>query len=288
MKIHDDLGLPAPLLSALHSGAESFPDDHIRVTELIDPPMIRYLRQRNGEKIVENASERIWAMVGTIGHRILQDHTTAGQLAEKRLKVKVGPWTVTGKFDLVEGTTLNDWKMVSLWSCRQDDGKWGPKPEWVWQTNIYRRLLKIAEGIEIDRIRIVALLRDWSKLEAIRNPDMPQAQVFVMEVPIYPDEKVDAYLQGRVEEHLEIPRRECTPQERWEKPDTWAVKKPKRLKALRVYDKLEDAEYRAKQEPGLTVEHRKGKSVRCESYCAVRSWCPLGRKVTGMNDVEEV
>jgi hypothetical protein len=75
----------------------------------------------------------------------------------------------------------------------------------------------------------------------------------------------------------------CTPEERWHKPDTWALKKKGNKRALRVYDSELDAEehFRNGTMNGLKleVEHRLGSDPRCESYCKVKEFCSYGRSL---------
>jgi hypothetical protein len=67
----------------------------------------------------------------------------------------------------------------------------------------------------------------------------------------------------------------CTPEERWEKPASFAIKRPNRKNAVRVLDTQEKAEEYLlnKGKPGDTIEIRPGESPRCLYYCDVKEWC---------------
>ena len=68
----------------------------------------------------------------------------------------------------------------------------------------------------------------------------------------------------------ELPK--CTSEERWAKPDTYAVMKKGRKTALRLLPTEEQAkEYIGDQD--FSVEFRKGVSTRCEGYCEVSQFC---------------
>ena len=73
----------------------------------------------------------------------------------------------------------------------------------------------------------------------------------------------------------------------WEKPDTFAVKKKKQKRALRVLNSLEKAEHYIADQPdpsGLSIETRTGARTRCEGTTAmlqifVNAWeCKMANK----------
>jgi len=81
----------------------------------------------------------------------------------------------------------------------------------------------------------------------------------------------------------------CSDEERWSKPDKWAVMKEGRKSALRLLDSRLDAQRwcvtndhvhlweKGKNIPfkkGISIVHRPGEDTRCEHYCAVSSVCP--------------
>ena len=69
----------------------------------------------------------------------------------------------------------------------------------------------------------------------------------------------------------------CTPEQRWAKPEKWAVKKGRQKRALRVLGSEDEAnEYIAAHcgSGSMWVEHRPGEDTKCDGYCDVRRWCP--------------
>ena len=79
---------------------------------------------------------------------------------------------------------------------------------------------------------------------------------------------------------------ECTAEERWERPSKFAVRKPGRKTALRVFDDLVQAQDLAAQTPSGYVEHRPGASVRCEGYCPVAQFCAQWQKIAAQSQHE--
>jgi hypothetical protein len=136
----------------------------------------------------------------------------------------------------------------------------------------------------------VAIYRDWSKPEARRSPDYPQAQAATFELPLWPREKARSFIAERVRvfqkaANGELP--ECTPEERWEKPTVYALMKDGAKRAVRLYDNEKDAADHASTGKNLRVEKRKGESTRCELYCSVAPYCSQFQATKGSESQEK-
>ncbi|KKK98440.1 hypothetical protein LCGC14_2642760 [marine sediment metagenome] len=66
---------------------------------------------------------------------------------------------------------------------------------------------------------------------------------------------------------------ECTAEERWARPDSWAVMKAGAKKAYRVFEEPALAEAMANSMAGYEVVFRPGEQVRCARYCPVMQFC---------------
>lgn len=270
MKITNTDNLPEPLVAAVSRVREPSPD-RVSVTELIGPPQIRQLSLRHWDEIVEDASERIWATMGTLMHQLLESHAGVERhLAERTLTTTVAGFTVTGTFDLYhEGGVLSDYKFVSVWTTLD-----GLRADWVSQLNLYAYLLRLS-GSRVSRLQIVAIYRDWSKGRA-HDQGYPQSQVQIFEVPLWTDDRALAFLEERLRLHAAAQGGaavECTPDERWERPTKYALRKRGQKRAVKLFDDYAEARGAASS-PNLYVERRPGASVRCESYCRVAAFCP--------------
>ena len=275
MKITNHAHLPDSIVQAVIN--DPYPHGKIgdiSVTRLIGPPQIRILERRHQDEIEEDAADRIWSLVGQIGHGILERAETVA-ITEERLFTKVEGWRVSGQFDrlvLLPDGTLQDYKFTSVWACMD-----GVKPEWEAQLNLLRYLVEVNGYPPIRRLQIVAILRDWSKGKARAGGDYPRVQVTVLDVSVWSMAEAGRYITERVRLHQaaeagHIPP--CTADERWERPTTYAVKKPGRKSAVRVYGSMEQAQSLVSQTPSGYVEIRMGESIRCADYCAVRDFCP--------------
>ena len=65
----------------------------------------------------------------------------------------------------------------------------------------------------------------------------------------------------------------CSPEERWMKETTFAVKREGRKTAIRLFKTMEEATELAEKEKGY-VETRAGEATRCVGdFCGVSKWC---------------
>lgn len=274
MQLTNKYNLPAPLKSALRRDLYHHPG-HISVTGLIQPPQLRQLSIRYDDQIVEDVSDRIWMLLGNAVHDVLERADTTNSLQEERLETEVMGWKITGKADLWDDNTVSDYKITSVWA-----GINGVKPEWEAQLNMYG-LLYEQNTFTVDALQIVAIYRDWSKGKAKQGGDYPAVPAQVLPVERWPVDDAELFLQTRVQVHKdaedledeELP--ECTAEERWEKPTTYAVMKEGRKSAVRVFDTEKQVQDYIMDYGGAKnyIETRPGRSVRCEEYCPVRDFC---------------
>ncbi|MES2367168.1 MAG: hypothetical protein V4563_14925 [Pseudomonadota bacterium] len=271
MTITNHAGLPLPLVEAVRRDPYHSNGSDTTATTLLKPARAVALEKLHKAEITEDAADRLWALIGQIGHLILE--RSGGMLTELRLFAEVRGWKVSGQMDLLSGNILTDYKLTSVWSCKD-----GLKPEWEQQLNALR-LLASMNGHKIEKAQIVAIYRDWSKLEARRSADYPRHQVQVFDVPLWNLLDAMKWLDERVQVHqaaqsaLEKNLPECTASERWEKPTKYALMKTGRERAVRLYDDRTQAVLAAEGNSALRVEERPGSQTRCESYCNARPWC---------------
>lgn len=276
MKITNNLNLPEPLVRAVTRHPRERKPNVISVSELIQPPQLRALTLKHADEITEDASDRIWSLLGTLLHGVLERNAKGlkDTIAEETLEAEVLGWKVIGHYDLSEmvldGELLTDWKLTSIWAVKD-----GIKPEWEAQLNLYAELIR-RSGRYVDQLQIVAVGRDWSKSKAQFDQNYPQQQVQTFSVPLWTPEQAEEYLVERVALHQAAERGEypeCTPQERWAKETQWALMKRGQKKAVKLYLNQDLAMRAAGEAKDLSVVERPGASIRCESYCPVSQFC---------------
>lgn len=285
-RLTNEAGLPQALYEAIANDSYSRGDSDISVTQLISPPRQVELLRVHDNELTEDASERVYSLLGQAIHTILERASKTG-VAEQRLYADVLGWRLSGQVDRLDGTTIADFKTASV-----NEITYGVKAERELQLNCYAFLAR-ENGIEVERVEAIFILRDWSKRRASQDPTYPQKQVVVHELPLWSAEKARAYVEERVALHKDtryhyerarmLPNRqlslpECSDEERWAQGDVYAVMKIGNKRAVKLCDWQAEADvYVQQHNPAhkglLYVERRAGESIRCSTYCSVSAIC---------------
>jgi len=286
LKITNIHNLPAPLVNAL--SRDSYKSvGRISVTGLLKPPRIRTLELRHDADIVEDVSERIYRALGSSLHTLMESNASPDSLTEERLKVEVLGWTLSGQPDLLDkDMTLWDFKLTSVWSLML-----GGKTDWAKQLQMYAWLYN-KHGFQVKALKNLLVFRDYSQSEKLRMKDYPETEAEVLEYELLPALEVEGFIEERVRLHQDTEKMPddllpgCTPEERWEKPTTWAAMKPGGKRAVRVFESEAEANEYIKNNPALEIIMRPGQCIRCERYCKVNKWCNFWASIAqkdGMN-----
>ena len=279
MKITNKLNLPEPFVRAVSEKTYDNQGSWRTVTELIGPPKIAALKRRHDDEIETDASELVYTFQGEAAHALVERAAKTmceeGWLSEQRLFEEVQGKKVSGAYDLFHPGTG---ELIDVKNSTGYKGKGGEAPkEWVEQTNLLAHFLR-KQGHVVNKIQVLLLIRDHSKMEAMRDPDYPQYPVTYLSVPIWSDEACKQFLEERVRLHLlaETTEVACSPEDRWAKPTIWAIKKKGQSRAITggLYAVEEKAKEKlAELGPGHEIEYRPGINVRCKAYCPVAKFC---------------
>jgi len=279
MKITNKHNLPTPYVNCIINDPYSH-DGDISMTTLIKPPRIVQLTLRHFNDIERDVMDYWKITLGNAFHLLMEREAIVNGFTEERVKAKILDLWVSGQIDMyyADDASIVDIKTTSLWSII-----YGGKSDWEKQLNGYAYLMRDV-GFPVDKLQIFYCLTDWSKTQQKRINGCPKNPLGLFDIPLWPEEKQLQYLEERVKLHQEcrdLPDNElpfCTPEERWERPSAWAVKKGENKRALRVLDTEEEAQkwiekYTGKDGDKLWIEHRLGQSPRCENYCDVKYFC---------------
>lgn len=280
MKLTNKLNLPKSIENAVRNDPYSRGNANISVTTLIGPARIRQLMIKHADEIEEDVSDRIWALLGQVTHGILE-RADDDSFTEERLFIQRHGWRISGSFDrysLEPDGRLSDYKLTSTYTVRD-----GAKPEWVAQTNIYALMLR-EHGYKVGNQEVVAILRDWQKSKAKNSPqNYPQQSVVVIPVAIWPQERTETFIRQRLIAHgkaqHELP--ECSSEERWENPASYAILKRGNKTAVSIHNTPEDAAEALRELPihtgAYSIVERPGEQRRCADYCAALPFCSQGQ-----------
>lgn len=283
--ITNSLNLPQPFVDAATSDYKPT-DGRYSVTRVLGSPCEAVLLRRHCEEIDYDVAQNVWQIFGSAVHKILEEsQETEDQIKENYLTVPIDEhYTISGIFDLYDDSTgtVTDYKTCVNWKV-----KFGDFSDWRRQTLYYCWMLRRIGFSNAHRGEIVALIKDHNKREAAKDKEYPQYPVFVVswdftEEDLETAEKDirswfrDVAIAESLPDDELIP---CTEEQRWAKPEKWAVKKGKQKRALRVLGSEDEAQsyidrYPENEKKQLWIEHRIGEDTKCDGYCDVRRWCP--------------
>ena len=285
--ITNNKGFPLALVKAVENDSYSRGTADRSVTGLLAPPRQAALIERHGDEITEDVSDRTFALYGQLVHLLLEraGEQSRNAINEERLYTNVNGWTISGQTDTLTLTEdqrswiISDYKFVTAYKFKRDySGTLVMDEGYENQLNLYGHLLR-ENGFKVDGLKIVAIYRDWSKLEAKRDSNYPQLGAETHDVPLWSEERAKAFMEERVRLHQDAENDlpECTDDERWAKPDKYALMpNAKSVRARKLFNSEVDATAWAaanNMKPGWVIEHRRGVNTRCESYCLVSEYC---------------
>ena len=282
MIITNRLGLSEQWVEAVRSRMDRTPLGWLSVTQLINSTRQVWLPKRHYDKVTMDVADCLPMLFGWLFHGVLEKNALSG-ISEQRLMTKILGKEVSFTPDSLYLTqeTLIDFKFTSVFTVMH-----GGRDEWFKQTNFYAYLLNLV-GISIKTIRLEVFSRDWRPGEQRKYFDYPPQMVTVIPVTMHPAKQVQTAIEERVrsfsvtEKVSDEQLPECTDEERWAKPATWAVKKIDKdgsigKKAMpggsKFGSEIEAQEFGRSKNCPFKVEFRAGSSRKCD-YCNARPFC---------------
>ena len=287
MKISNNFNLPQSFLDFARNDKYTKGDADISVTSLIDSPRIRKMREHYADERSVDVVDMIWPLFGTAVHHILEGNKDKENVvAEERLYAEVDGWKLSGAIDqqTINGHNIEilDYKVTSVWSVIYG------KKEWENQLNCYAYLVQRNKDKRVNKLTICAILRDWSRRDAERKPDYPQAPVVLVDINLWSDTKRIEYVHERISAHQNADMMYdqenefvlCNDNETWKREDSWAIKKRGQKRAMRVFDNKQSAiEFQMEQVVPVEMEYREGELTRCNgNFCGVAEFCSQYRE----------
>ena len=280
MKITNNLG-PHCSNALYHAARQSLytpVEGQIRVSELIDAPMVRRLRTMHADEIIVPVERLIPSLMGTAWHSLMEKYTDPSEVSERRMYREYPDFnvTLTGQLDNYNPATctISDYKETSSMKfIRKDFLKWEQ------QQNIYADLAN-ENGMPVKTICIYVNVKDWSKYKAFQGGDYPRFRHMRLELPLWPHDQADAFIRERLALHAQDVPDVCTPEERWQKETEYALMKKGRKSAVRCMESAQEIEAYALDKKikidGIAhwIQERPGEDTRCEGWCDVCDFCP--------------
>lgn len=289
MKYTNRQNLPEAIVRAVIADPYNKGACDFSVTELIKPSRQRALQKLHAHDIEEDVADRLWSLYGQLMHNLLE-RANGDDLAEKRFFGKVGEYTISAQVDTLslKESILTDYKFQTAYKFKVGQK---PEPDWLAQLNCQAELLR-QNGIEVKGLKIVGLIRDFSKRKARTQNDFPKSPIVSVNIPMWSREQTISFMMMRIASHLDAEKvlPECDVSERWAEDDKYAVMKKGRKNALALKSTKAQADEMIEQDPNnLYLQVRPAVSTRCEDYCSVAKFCTQFKRLknSNANDSEE-
>ena len=279
MKLTNLYNIPQTFVNVLERPTYNKGKAHLSATQLLNSPKIVALTRKFEDELEQDVSEMVWSVVGSAMHNFLEQGKDENHIVEQRIHVEHDGWHITGAIDLQEvepdGIHVKDYKFTSVWAAMNE------KPDWENQLNIYAWLVEKVKHVPVKSVTIVAMLRDWSRRDREKE-GYPKAPIMEIPMRLWTMEEREAYISKRISLHSacefaietdgDLPN--CTPEEMWEKPTVWAVKKKGNVRAKALYES-ESLAIQALENYGkdFEIEVREGERTRCANFCPVSQYC---------------
>ena len=281
MKITNKLMLPDMLQRAVEKEYKYRPKRYT-ITSLLDPDRVLMLKRKYNDEIEQDVSECIWMLFGTVTHYALETgiKLKENEYVEEHLEHTFeNGYTLSGIIDHVYDY-VDDYKTTSVWTVI-----YGSNDEhWKKQLQMGAYLHYKKHGKWIDKGRIIAILKDWNKREAQNKYDYPDLPIRVITFDLGTPEEIEEWILKRFDRIQKLEQMKdselplCSLEERFNKGNTYAIKKKTNKRAYKVHETLEEAREHLvnleKKYPGVyEIEERKGEDTKCLNYCSCCRFC---------------
>lgn len=218
------------------------------------------------QRIIVNPSEERLAAAGPMAIPVY---------LERRSELEIEGFIVSGKFDFVADSRVEDFKSTSVYGyMNQTNAK-----KYILQGSLYRLLNQ--DIIKQDVMRINYVFTDWSKAAARKDPRYPATRVLSQVFPLMSLQETEDYarkkliqvkqLSNAAEEHLP----HCTDEDLWRDAAVYKYYKnpDKTARSSGNFDSYADALSRYTEDGSVgMIKEVKGKVKACK-YCKVASIC---------------
>jgi hypothetical protein len=284
MKLTNKFNIPQTFVNVLRRPTYTKGGANLSVTQLINSPKIVSLTAKHQGELEEDVADMVWSIFGSAVHSILEHGKDDNHIVEQRLHAQVNGWNISGAVDLQidseAGTQIRDYKTTSAWAVMNE------KAEWEQQLNIYAWLVEIVRNVKVIDLGIVAIIRDWSRRDALTRDSYPEAPIKELPIKLWTMDERMAFISERIELHSacdfaletgdDLPP--CTPSEMWEKPAVYAVRKKGGVRAKSLHSTQEEADDAlAALGKDYELDLRPGERTRCANFCPVNQWCDQWR-----------
>jgi len=221
MKHVNRYGLPDVFVRAVENDPYDNGGSDFSASSISDPARKTALIAKHFHELEVDVSTRVASIIGQGAHHIAERAARPElDICEERFfaKFPVGDkiYKVSAQVDLYErdSCVLYDWKTTKAYAFSKKAGS-GQKPEWITQLNVAAEILR-RNSLEVRALKIIAMLKDWSKREA-GSGSCPHTEVVEVDIPLWSPQMATSYIENRILAHAMAKEilPECSVAETW-------------------------------------------------------------------------
>lgn len=303
MRLTNTTGLPAPLVAVAEKLYGSHPkmgEDVFSATEILKSVRQIVMGRLHGDEIEQDVQDTFSAWFGTSIHDLLEKEgkNLEGYMTETRLEAKLGDFTISGEFDLLdtENNVLYDYKTCKVATI--DQNRTLKEDKWIRQLYLYRWILEQNGYKPPKKGVIVAMATDYSKIKASNTPGYPEHPIQILEWDLDDMDFLNSVLENAEAKAIEARRLineggdlpKCSYSDCWCTED-YAVKKDGTARAIKKFDTEDEARVcyseSYKDRPGFRLFHRVSEFRNCRYYCPYSGICEQWQSMNGEDKLEE-
>lgn len=306
MSLTNKTGIVKPLYEAILAlyGSHPAPEPMTYfVTELLKGPKEVLLNRLHRDEVEKDVQCVIDSILGAAWHKAIENiiisQGNPDCITEQRFRTPVtletdfGALTVyiSGAIDLIyhdeKGNHIIDWKTCKL--AKVDKARAGEEEDWKKQLFLYAWLLENSGMSRPVDGTIYAFPKDLTNKDFnINDPTRLKVQKITYDFSDreYEQKVIGDYISKLKEIVTNIMMgdepRPCTPEEMWQAPPTYAVKKPEAKTANKVCSSVAEATSYLRDKgwlgKGYIIQERPSQPVKCCDFCDSKDWCEQGKK----------
>lgn len=294
----------ADAIKALYGNHPAPEEGTYFVTELLKGPKEVLLNRLHRDEVEKDLQQLIVPSMGTAKHKaienIIRSQENPNVITEQRFKVPVSVDTdfgtvtvyISGAVDLIYRDEKGDLYIIDWKECRlakTDKARNGEEEDWKKQLFLYAWLLEHSGMKRPLSGAIWAFPKDLTNRDFdFNDPSKWFAQPIVFDFSDreYEQKVISEYLSKLKEIVNNVMMgdepRPCTPDEMWQKPPTYAVKKPDAKTASKVCSSVAEAisylQGKGWIGKGYMIYERPSEPTKCCDFCDAKVWCDQGKK----------
>ena len=278
MKITNKYNLPNAMVRSLESNYAYQPKRY-SVTSLLSPVRQTLLKRKYHDQIESDAIDMIWMLWGTGIHKVLEQNTQAGELSEQQLQHTFdNGYTLSGYADFIDlnNNTVIDYKSTSVYQYNNGSSR----DDWKKQLQMYAYLYYKMTGTWVSNGQIWLFMRDWSKGKLRTSFDYPAQPIMSIDFDLGKPQDIEQWIIENLDKIITNENKPdsalplCTPEERWNSGNQYAVIKKGAKRATKIHSTFKDAwNHVDTLGDDYTIDERIGEDRKCLDYCSVNKFC---------------